>query len=118
MSKPAPTVEKAIQGEIVHNEDPDLVDEKASRFGDALNVVPLPESLRGKSEDELKKMRRKATMKLDAVILTGVVISEPTSLVPFPNFVLNVLLLVYILNYLDRQNIRLVLLESSMKILF
>jgi hypothetical protein len=47
---------------------------------------PLPEAISGYSQDELHKLGRKATIKLDLVIMPAMVI-------------------LYILNYLDRQNI-------------
>jgi hypothetical protein len=48
--------------------------------------TPLPEAISGYSHDELRKLGRKATIKLDLVIMPAMVI-------------------LYILNYLDRQNI-------------
>lgn len=51
--------------------------EKGSRLGDedhVINTVPMPESLAALSEAERKKIEKRATLKLDCVILSGVVI--------------------------------------------
>lgn len=71
--------------ECVKDEYPD--DEKyVSTDIQDINTPPLPAALAAMSEADLKKLERKATWKLDLVILSGVCV-------------------MYILNYLDRQNI-------------
>lgn len=67
---------------LSHRED---IAEDASTKGVSAEMH-MPDSLRGLSEDEYKKVGRKATLKMDIVV--------------FPP-----LMLMYILNYLDRNNI-------------
>lgn len=61
-------------------EDPDL------NKGHYEEEAPLPESIAGYTEDALHKLGRKATFKLDLITMPAMTI-------------------LYILNYLDRQNI-------------
>lgn len=61
--------------------------------------IGLPPSLMSLSQDEIRKLGRKTTMKLDMIIMPAMVI-------------------MYILNYLDRQNIaasRLAGIEESLR---
>lgn len=51
------------------------LEEKGSRVAEGFESVPLPQSLVGMSEEERNRIRRKATLKLDCVVLPGVVIS-------------------------------------------
>lgn len=67
---------------LSHRED---IAEDASTKGVSVELQ-MPDSLRGLSEDEYTKLGRKATLKMDIVV--------------FPP-----LMLMYILNYLDRNNI-------------
>lgn len=67
---------------LSHRED---IAENASTKGVSVELQ-MPDSLRRLSEDEYKKLGRKATLKMDIVV--------------FPP-----LMLMYIVNYLDRNNI-------------
>lgn len=67
---------------LSHRED---IAEDASTKGVSVELQ-MPDSLRRLSEDEYKKLGRKATLKMDIVV--------------FPP-----LMLMYIMNYLDRNNI-------------
>lgn len=102
------TLDKDIKA--VEHLDNDLV-EKGSRLGDEDNVVqslPVPESLASLSEAQRKKIEKRATFKLDCVILTGVVIMVccwHLQFISLQEQVLREAVLQYILNYLDRQNI-------------
>lgn len=71
--------------------DPEKSDEGSRqledvRAGQQVGDSFMPDSLSGMSEAELQKLGRRATLKMDLVILP-------------------ILVIMYILNYLDRQNI-------------
>jgi len=60
--------------------------EKSDQLSHHDEEPPLPPSLQGKTSEELAKIQRRATFKLDLVIMPAITI-------------------LYILNYLDRQNL-------------